>query len=71
MSIGIPEILRTIESGEWSEYDESWQRHAREELVKYVHESRVVIEGLIGAMPPRQQERWKNIVARARHLINW
>jgi len=37
-------------------------------FARYRAEAELVINGLIGAMPPALQRRWPNIIARARRL---
>jgi hypothetical protein len=39
------------------------------ELLAFQAEARIIINGLIGAMPPAQQKRWPHIIARARALL--
>jgi len=37
---------------------------------QYRHEAGIVINGLIGAMPPSMQKRWPHLIARARRLTS-
>jgi len=39
-------------------------------FARYRAETELVINGLIGAMPPALQRRWPNIISRARRLTS-
>jgi hypothetical protein len=68
--IGIAEIVTVIESSEWNEYLTTWQYDAVLELAEYVRESQIIINGLLGAMTPKQKHRqWPNLTKRAKCLL--
>ena len=62
------EIASVIAAGEWSEMLSTWQYEALQVLAADVIETRVVVNALVGAMPPALQRRWPHTITRARRL---